>query len=231
MANTTELKIMTSNALRTVLAELAPAFERAHGYQIAASFDPAQRMLKRIASGETADVAISNTAAIDQLAKDAIIVAGSRRTLARYGVGLAVRAGAPRPDISSVEAFKHALLDAKSIACTIEGASGIYFSRLIERLGIAPQMNAKAVRRPGGLIAELVAAGEAELAIQQVPELLAVRGIELLGALPPELQQHSVLSAGIFSKSMVAQAAASVIAFLATPDATRIFVAKGFEPA
>ncbi len=230
MKNTIEIKLMTSNALRTVLGELAPLFGRAHGHQIAASFDPAQRMLKRIAAGETADVAISNTSAIDQLANEGVIAAGSRRTLARYGVGLAVRAGAPKPDIGSVEAFKRALLGAKSIACTVEGASGIYFSKLIERLGIAEQVNAKAVRRPGGLIAELVAAGEAELAVQQVPELLAVPGIELLGAFPPELQNNSVLSAGVFADSKQPQAAQALIEFLATPGAARVFIAKGFEP-
>lgn len=230
MAHATELKVMTSNALRTVLGELAPVFERAHGHPISASFDPAQRMLKRIASGETADVAISNTAAIDRLANEGVIVAGSRRTLARYGIGLAVRAGAPEPDIGSVEAFKRALLGAKSIACTVEGASGIYFSKLIERLGIAEQVNAKAVRRPGGLIAELVAAGEAELAVQQVPELLAVPGIKLLGAFPRELQNDSVLSAGVFSASKLPQAGAALIEFLATPESALVFKVKGFEP-
>jgi molybdate transport system substrate-binding protein len=230
MTNTTALKLMTSNALRAVLSELAPVFERAHGHPIAASFDPAQRMLKRIAAGETADVAISSTAAIDQLANEGVIAADSRRTLARYGVGLAVRVGAPEPDIGSVEAFKRALLGAKSIACTVEGASGIYFSKLIERLGIAEQVNAKAVRRAGGLIGELVAAGEAELAVQQIPELLAVPGIKLLGAFPPGLQNDSVLSAGIFSASELPQAGAALIGFLATPEAARVFKAKGFEP-
>jgi molybdate transport system substrate-binding protein len=231
MANTPELQVMTSNALRAVLGELAPLFEGAHGCRISASFDPAKRMLKRIAAGEKADVAISNTAAIDKLANDGVIVAGSRRTFARYGVGLAVRAGAPKPDIGSVEAFKRVLLDAKSIACTVEGASGIYFSKLIERLGIAKEVNAKAVRRPGGLIAELVAAGEAELAVQQVPELLAVPGITLLGAFPQELRNDSILSAGVFAASKLQQEGTTLIGFLSTPEAARVFMAKGFEPA
>lgn len=231
MAKITELQVMTSNALRAVLGELAPVYERTHGHRIAASFDPAQRMLKRIAAGETADVAISNTAAIDTLADKGVIVAGSRSTFARYGVGLAVRAGAPKPAIGSVEAFKRVLLDAKSIACTVEGASGIYFSKLIEHLGIAGEVNAKAVRRPGGLIAELVAAGEAELAVQQVPELLAVPGVELLGAFPRELQNESILSAGVFAASKLQQEGATLIGFLATPEAARVFVARGFEPA
>ncbi len=230
MANATEIKVLTSNALRAVFGELAPAFERAHGKKISASFDPAQRMLKRIAAGERADVAISSAPAIDQLTNQGMIAAGSCRILARFGVGMAVRAGAPKPDIGSVEAFRRVLLDAKSIACTVEGASGIYFTQLIERLGIAAQVNAKAVRRAGGLIGELVATGEAEIAVQQVPELMAVPGIELLGPLPPALQNNSVLAAGVFAASKHPQAATALIDFLATPDSLRVFKAKGFEP-
>lgn len=230
MANPADIKVMTSNALRGVFGELIPAFERAHGQKIAATYDPAQRALKRIAAGETADVAISSASAMEQLATQGVITAESRRTLARYGVGLAVRAGAPKPDIGSVEAFKRALLDAKSIACTIEGASGIYFTQLIERLGIAAQINAKANRRAGGLIAELVASGEAELAIQQIPELMAVPGIELLGPLPQSLQNNSVLVAGVFAASSQPQAGRTLIEFLAAPDSLRVFKAKGFEP-
>jgi len=230
MANTTEIKVMTSNALRSVFGELAPAFERAHGHKISAIFDPAQRMLKRIAAGETADVAISSAPAIDELTSQGVIAAGSHPILARYGIGIAVRAGAPKPDIGSVEAFKRALLDAKSIACTIEGASGIHFAKLIETLGIAEQMNAKAKRRAGGLIGELVASGEAELAVQQIPELMAVPGIELVGPLPQALQNNSVLVAGVFAASKHPQAAQALIEFLATPDSVRVFKAKGFEP-
>jgi len=230
MANTTEVEVMTSNALRTVLGELGPAFERAHGHKISASYDPAQRMLKRIAAGERADLAISGAPAIDQLTNQGMIAAGSRRTLARFGIGIAVRAGAPKPDISSVEAFKRALLDAPSVAYTVEGASGIHFAKLIERLGIAEQINAKARRRLGGLIGELVASGEAELAVQQIPELMAVPGIELVGALPQALQSESVLAAGVFAASKQPQAAQALIEFLATPDSVRVFKAKGFEP-
>ena len=230
MANTTAIAVMTSNALRAVFDELAPAFERAHGHKISASYDPAQRMLKRIAAGETADLAISIASAIDQLANQGLIAAGSHRTLARFGVGIAVRAGAPKPDIGSVEAFKRALLDAQSVAYTVEGASGIHFAKLIERLGIAGPVNAKAKRQLGGLIGELVASGEAELAVQQIPELMAVPGIELVGALPQALQNESVLAAGIFAASKMPEAAQALIDFLATPASARVFKAKGFEP-
>ena len=230
MTNTTEIKVMTSNALRAVLGELVPAFERAHGHKIAATYDPARRASKRIAEGETADVAISSAPAIELLVNQGVIAATSRRTLARYGIGIAVRAGAPKPDIGSVAAFKRTLLAAKSIACTVEGASGIYFTKLIERLGIAEQVNAKANRRAGGLIGELVASGETKLAVQQIPELLAVPGIDLVGPLPQALQVNSVLVAGVFTVSEQPEAARALIEFLATPDSLRVFKVRGFEP-
>jgi molybdate transport system substrate-binding protein len=155
----------------------------------------------------------------------------SRRILARCEVGVAVLAGKPKPDIGTVESLKRALLAARSVAYTQEGASGMHFSGVIERMGIAEQVSAKAVRQPGGLIGELVAAGKAEIAIQQVPELLAVPGIELVGPLPAEIQLVTVSAAGVFSGTEQAVAAQSFIDFLASPAATRVMQARGFEPA
>jgi molybdate transport system substrate-binding protein len=212
------------------MAERAPQFERANDCKIAISYDPAKVMLARIQKGETADLAILGSGAIDELVKQGKISAGSRRVLARCRVGVAVLAGKPRPDISSVEAFKRTLLGAKSVAYTQEGASGMHFAGLIERLGIAEQVKAKAVRQPGGLIGELVAAGKAEIAIQQIPELMAVAGIELVGPLPAEIQLVTVSSAGIFAGTKQAEAAQSFIRFLVTPAAARVMKAKGLEP-
>jgi molybdate transport system substrate-binding protein len=212
------------------MAELVPQFERANDCKIAISYDPAKVMLARIQKGETADLAILGSGAIDELVKQGKISAGSRRVLARCRVGVAVLAGKPRPDISSVEAFKRTLLGAKSVAYTQEGASGMHFAGLIERLGIAEQVKAKAVRQPGGLIGELVAAGKAEIAIQQIPELMAVAGIELVGPLPAEIQLVTVSSAGIFAGTKQAEAAQSFIRFLVTPAAARVMKAKGLEP-
>ena len=212
------------------MGELAPQFERANDCKIAISYDPAKVMLARIQKGETADLAILGSGAIDELVKQGKISAGSRRVLARCRVGVAVLAGKPRPDISSVEAFKRTLLGAKSVAYTQEGASGMHFAGLIERLGIAEQVKAKAVRQPGGLIGELVAAGKAEIAIQQIPELMAVAGIELVGPLPAEIQLVTVSSAGIFAGTKQAEAAQSFIQFLVTPAAARVMKAKGLEP-
>lgn len=231
MANGFELKVMTSNALRTVFSELVPAFERAHGIRIAATYDPAKRVQKRIAAGETADVAVSNLPAIERMINEGVLDAASRCDFARYGIGVAVKAGATKPDIGTVDAFKRALLDARSIACTIDGTSGMYFSQLIERLGIADAVNAKASRQSGGLCAEQLLDGRADIAIQQVPELLAVRsGIELCGSLPADIQNPSLLSAGVFKSSTQTEVGRTLINFLATPETARAFKAAGFDP-
>jgi molybdate transport system substrate-binding protein len=224
------IKVLCSNSSHAVMKELIPAFERASGHKVSISYDTAILTLSRIKSGETADLVILNAPAIDELTKQGRIAAGSRRTLARCGVGIAVRAGAPKPDIGSVETFKRALLDAKSIAHTEAGASGIHFSGLIERLGIAAQVKAKARTRPGGLIGELVAKGEAELAVQQIPELMAVAGIELVGPLPQELQSITTVTAAVFADARQPDAAREFLAFLSTPAAARVFKAKGLEP-
>lgn len=225
------IKLFTSNSLRAVMDELVPQFERASGHPVSVSYDPAKVMLARIQSGETADLAILGGSAIEELTKQGKIAAGSRRVLARCGVGIGVRAGAPRPDIGSVGAFKRMLLNAKSVAYTRQGASGIHFAGLIERLGIAGEVRAKAATRAGGLIGELVARGEAEIAVQQIPELMAVPGIELVGPLPRELQMITVSSAGIFAGSAQPKAAQQLLEFLSTSASARVFRAKGLEPA
>ena len=224
------INVLCSNSSHAVMDELVPAFERASGHKVSIGYDTAILTLSRIKGGETADAVILNAPAIDELTKQGRIAAGSRRTLARCGVGIAVRAGAPKPDIGSVEAFKRALLDAKSIAHTEAGASGIYFAGLIERLGIAAQVQAKARTRPGGLIGRLVASGEAELAVQQIPELMAVAGIDLVGPLPPELQLISTVTAAVFANAKQPDAAQALLAFLATPAAARVFKTHGLEP-
>lgn len=225
------IKLFATNSSRAVLDELVPHFERASGDKITVSYDPAKVMLRRIAGGESADVAILGSAALDELVKQGKVEAGSRRPLARCGVGVAVRAGAPKPDIGTVEALKRALLAAKSVAYTQEGASGMHFAGLIEKWGIAARIEAKAVRQPGGLIGEQVAAGKAEIAIQQIPELLAVRGIDLVGPLPPEIQLTTASAIGIFANTKEGDAANAFAEFLCTPAAATVLRAKGHEPA
>jgi molybdate transport system substrate-binding protein len=224
------IKVLASNSIRAVMGELIPQFERASGRKVSVSYDPAKVMLARIQKGETADLVITGSGAIDELVKEGRVLADSRRKLARCSVGVAVRIGTRKPGIDSVEALKRALLGAKSVAYTQEGASGMHFSGVIERLGIAEEVRAKAVRQPGGLIGELVAAGRAEIAIQQIPELLAVPGIELIGPLPAEIQLVTVSSAGVFADAEDAEAASGFIRFLLTPAAAQVMKAKGLEP-
>jgi len=223
------LKLFTTNSMHAVMDTLLPRFERASGHTVTVSYDPAKIMMQRIQSGERADLALLGGSAVEDLAKQGRI-AGPRRFISRCGVGVGVRAGAPRPDIGSVDAFKRALLAAPSIAFTSEGASGMHFSGLIEKLGIAREVHAKAVRQPGGLVGELVIAGKAELAIQQIPELMSVPGIDVVGPLPPELQATTRSTAGVFSGSKQPEAARALIEFLATPEAARVFREKGHEP-
>jgi len=226
-----ELKLIATNAVRSVLDELVPPFERQSGHKVSISYTATAQTLERIKGGETADLVIATAAGIDELTALGKVVRGSRVDLASSMIGVAVRAGAPKPDIRTVDAFKRALLDAKAIAYTAAGLSGIYFSKLIERLGIANEIKAKARIKPGGLIAEAVVAGEADLAVQMVSELLSVPGAELVGPLPEEINQVSIVAAGVFAGTSQSELAQSLIHYLTTPSATRVMRDKGLTPA
>ena len=227
----TPLRVLTSNSSFPVLAALAPEFERVAGLHYTVQAATARSMLARIKGGEPADLTVLAAPDVDELVKLGIISAGSRRPFARSRVGVAVRAGAPKPDISSVEAFRRSLLAAKSIAHTVNGVSGRYVPVLLARLGIAEEMKPRTVTREGGYIGGVVAAGEAEIAIQQIVELLAVPGIELVGPLPEEIQKVFETTAGIFAASEHAEAAESLLRFLLAPAAADTFRAKGLEQA
>jgi molybdate transport system substrate-binding protein len=228
-AGAAELRVLTSNSSFPVLDALAPAFERAGGKRYTVQVDTARRMLARIKAGETADVAVLAASDVDELVNLGIIAAGSRRLFARSRVGVAVRAGASKPDISSVEAFRRTLLSAKSIAHTVNGASGRYVPVLLERLGITAQMKPRTVTREGGYIGGVVAAGEAEIAIQQIVELLAVPGIDVVGPLPDEIQKVFETAAGVFRTSSHPAAADALLHFLLAPASSGVFKEKGLE--
>jgi len=225
------IKLFSGNSLRAVMGELAPAFKKATGHQVEASYDPAKMMMERIARGEAPDLILLNRSAIADLVKSGDLVPDSVRPVLRCGVGVAVRKGAPKPDIGTVDAFKKTVLAAKSVAWTSHGTSGIYFSGLIEQLGIAEPLKAKAVLQPGGLVGELVVAGKAELAIQQIPELMAVSGVDYVGPLPKEIQKITEQSIGLFASSKEPAAARMLVDFMTSPEAKRMFQAKGFEAA
>jgi molybdate transport system substrate-binding protein len=226
-----DLRILTSNSSRTVLDGLAPAFERASGRRYVVEFDSAKSMLARVEKGETGDIVILGAAVVHDLEKRGTVRPGSQRLFARSRVGVAVRSGAPKPDISTVEAFKRALLDAKSIAHTVHGASGMYVPILLERLGIASQMKPKTVTRQGGYIGGVVASGEAEIAVQQIVELRAVPGIDIVGPLPDEIQRVFESAVGIFMASSQPAAAEELIRYLLAPAAASVFEEVGLEQA
>jgi molybdate transport system substrate-binding protein len=224
-----DLKLLSTLATKGALVSLLPAFTQATGIQVTVDYGPTNALLPRLRAGAGADVAILTRSAIDELAGEGMIVPESRADIALSRVGIAVRAGAPKPDIGSAEALKAALLGAKSIAYSKIGASGVYFADLIQRLGIADAVNAKA-KITAGLTGRLAASGEVELAVQQVSELMQVTGIDIVGPLPAEVEPGTVFAAGVVSRSARRDAAAKLIAHLSSPTAATAYAAAGLEP-
>jgi molybdate transport system substrate-binding protein len=221
------LVVFTSNAARAVLDSLAALYERESGQPVAVHSDSASVMLARIRSGEIADAAVLNAPDVETLVKIGLLRASG--PFARSLIGVAVRRGARHPDIASAEALKRALLEAGTLAHTVHGASGKLVPALLQRLGIADEITT--VTCPGGLIAALVAAGEAEIAIQQISELLAVPGVEVVGPLPDPLQTVLESAAAIFTGSCNADAAEALLGFLHAPASAAVMREKGLEPA
>jgi molybdate transport system substrate-binding protein len=222
------IRILCTLGLRGVLTDVAPMLA-GRGLDFVAAYGATNMLLGRMAEGESADVAILVDAAIDDLTRQGRIAAGSRRDLARSDVGIAVAAGAARPDIGTVETFRHAMLAARSIGYSKSGASGLHFAELIGRLGIAAEVIRKA-KVQDGVVGELAANGEVEIAVQQISELKLVDGIDIVGSLPGELQKLTVFSAGILAASARPAAATTLIQALATPDVTAVMRAQGLEP-
>lgn len=223
------IELLTSNGMHAVLDVLLPAFRRETGNAVVVRYGTGQEINERIAAGETADVVICSRAALVHLVGANRIDGASVRDLATSRVGVAVRAGLPRPEIGSVEAFKRALLAADGIAFTGKGASGIHFQRLIEDLGIAREVRAKAAMQDGGLVGELVVQGRATMAIQQIPELFAVAGLDYVGPLPKELQLDSHIAAGVFTASPRRPEAAALVAWLSDARNAHVYRDKGMD--
>jgi molybdate transport system substrate-binding protein len=230
-----ELSVYSTIGVRSAAEELFQSFEKASKRKLAVTWGTAPMLVKRIEGGETADVLILSRAGIDQLSKQGKIMPGSDVTLAGSGVAIAVKAGAPKPDISSTEALKNTLLSCKSIAYSepsAGGASGVYFAKLLERMGIAEAMKPKTKYPPaGGFSAALLMTGEAELAVQQKPELLHVAGTEIVGFLPGDLNVVTMFAAAIMQGSKNADAARALIDALRLTVAKAAFRAKGLDPA
>lgn len=229
-----DLNVYSTIGVRSAVEKLLAQFGEARGQRLAITWGTAPMLVKRIEDGEQVDVMILSRAGIDALLKLGKVAPGSDVTLASSGVGIAVNAGAPRPDISTPEALKATLLKAKSISYSepsAGGASGVYFAKLLERMGIAEQMKPKTkYPPPGGFSANLLITGEAELAVQQKPELMHVAGAEIVGLLPGDLNVVTEFAAGIAAGSKNAEAGNALIKMLRSSEAQAVFRAKGLDP-
>jgi len=234
-AQAAEVKVLSAIGIQEVMEDLGPKFERATGHTLAITFGSLGAVVKRVQDGETSDVVIIPRQGIDRFVKDGKAVAANVTVLARSGIGVAVRKGAPKPDISSPEALKLTLLAAKSITYTNPAwgaADGIHFAKVLDRLGIADEMNSKTVFLPKpGPAGVLVANGEAEIGVQQIQGLMPVAGIEIVGPLPGDLQNTLVFAAAIMAGGRDAAASKALVNFLRTPEAAAVITAKGMEPA
>jgi molybdate transport system substrate-binding protein len=234
-AEAATMRVISGGAFKQVLTALVAQYEKESGNKVDVTYRTVGQHLKLIASGEEKfDVAVLTPEAIENLAKEGKVAPGSRADLAKTGVGVVVKAGTPLPDISTVEAFKRTLLAAKSVAYidpAAGGSSGIYVGKLLERLGIAKEVNAKAVLVQGGEVATHVVDGEAEIGIHQISEILAVKGAVLVGPLPAEIQNLTVYSAGVSATADNRTAATGLVKFLSGPNAVPIIKSKGMEPA
>lgn len=231
----TEIKVLSTTAMKTTFEALAPEFERNNGHKLVASFGPSGQIAKRIAEGEAFDVAIVTGEGLEDLIKDGKVVPGSRAGIARSGMSVAVQKGARKPDISTVAGFKAALLAAKSIAMSNPvggGQSGVVLAKIFDQLGIAEAVKPKTKYGqggPAGLIGLFLVRGEADIGVQQLPELMAVPDIDIVGPLPSEIQSITTFVAGVATAAKDASAAKALIAFLTTPAAAAVIKAKGME--
>ena len=228
-AHAAELKIWTARAIATVLNEIGPQFEQATGHKLEVTSGLPAQFIKRINARERFDVLVFSPAYIDGLIKEGKIIVGTRTDLARSGIGVEVRTGAPKPDISSVDAFKRALLNAKSIAF-LQVGSGAYLDGLMERLGIADAIRLKLTRPDTDIVSELVAKGEIEIGMVVITQILTTPGVQLVGPLPPEIQSYVTFAAGVSTNSSAPDAARDFIKFLTGPIAIPVIQSQGMEP-
>jgi len=224
------IRVMSGLALEVAVNRwIKPEFEAEAGYALDFDWRPTAALMKDIAGGARADMIIAISDSMDRLVADGIVLGDTRTKLADSVLGIGVKAGAARPDISTVEAFKRALVGATAVAYSQAGASGIYFAKLIERLGIAKEVNARAVVIPMGFTAEKVASGEAELAVQQISELMSVAGIDVAGPFPAEVQVSSTFEAAIFRDAANAVGARAFLETLSSPAAGEAYDRGGLQ--
>ncbi|HXJ00088.1 MAG TPA: substrate-binding domain-containing protein [Micropepsaceae bacterium] len=229
-ADAAEIKVIASPGVREAYNELVPQFEKASGNHVTTIWDGVNNVAKRVAGGEVADIVMLPVAQIDGLTKQGKLVMGSRVDVAKSGIGVAIKAGAPKPDLSSGEALKNALLKAKSIAYST-GPSGVHMARLLQQWGIADAVKAKIVIAPTDTpVGEVVARGGAEIGFQQVSELVHIKGIDYLGPLPGDVQETTVFAAALHKSAGASDAAKALMKFLSAPAAAVAFKKAGMEP-
>ena len=225
-----EIKVLSTQATEQAYRELAPQFEQASGHKVSTIFTGTLDVQKRIAAGESYDIILMAGPAIDDFIKAGKVVPGSRVDIARSGVGVAVKAGAPKPDIGSTEAVKKTLLAAKSIGYST-GPSGVYLTGLFQRLGVADAIKGKLKQTPTGVfVGNIVASGEAEIGFQQVSELAHFPGVDFVGPLPADIQEITVFSAGLQVGAKETEPAKAWLKFLTAPEHAAAFTSRGLTP-
>ena len=234
IASAAEIKVFSTVGVKSVLKDLTPKFEKASGHKLAITWSTAALLTKRVQAGEQADALILIKGDIETLRKDAKVMPGTDNIFAQSIFAVGIKAGAPKPDISTVEAFKNSLLASKAVSYTdpaAGGASGIYTARQIERMGITEQMKGKSKHPPaGGFSGTLLVSGEADIAINSKPELLSVPGVEVVGPLPGDMAFTVIYDAGVQTGAAQADAAKALMKYLMSPEAQAVFKAKGYDP-
>jgi molybdate transport system substrate-binding protein len=225
-----EIKVLSSIATREAYNELVPQFERTSGHTVTTTWAGTVDIMKRMAAGnEQHDLIVISLPELEELTRQGKLVAGTRTDLARSGIGVAIKAGAPKPDLSSAEALKRTLLAAKTVGYT-SGPSGKYMAELIERMGIAADIKPKFKSVPsGGMIGTIVASGECEIGFQQISEIVHIKGVDYAGPLPAEIQRVTVFTSGVQTGAPNAEGARALQQFLSTPAAAAVMRKHGLE--
>lgn len=234
-ASAAEIKVFSTIGVQAALEELAPKFEKTTGNKLTITWGTAAILVKKIQAGESTDLLVLTKQGLNDLIKENKVAPGSNADFASSGMALVVKQGAPKPDISTSEAYKQTLLKAKTIAYSNPasgGASGVFFAKSLERMGISDSMKDKTRHPPpSGNSANLVVSGEAEIAIQQEPEVMSVAGVDIVGPPPGDLNNITTYSAGVSPDSKEPNGAKAMITFLQTPEAAAVFKARGLKPA